>query len=262
MLYTKQLISGRDINMKEHLLGIIKQPIVDDFMDDYEFQDFLEVFYLEQTYKVEGLFKDMDKPFTYFLAIAYQQPKVINSLNKALCLLYDINPKILYNEEFAKKHEDKIQLIDFGDGVFKIKIIKNNNDKGFAWIGDENFDYLCQVVLNICYCDTPKPKKKEQYETKDKDILKEFEKQKNKWNKKREKEATSYEEIVREVIHMKGGTYNEIKDMTIFQLQDTYRTYIYMDTEMKQWMMMTNPLYKTEGKNNKSWREETKISKD
>ena len=44
MLYTKQLISGRDINMKEHLLGVIRQPIVDDFMGEYEFQDFLEVF--------------------------------------------------------------------------------------------------------------------------------------------------------------------------------------------------------------------------
>ena len=129
MLYTKQLISGRDINMKEHLLGVIKQPIVDNFMGEYEFQDFLEVFYLEQTYNVEGLFKDMNKPFTYFLAIAYQEPKVLNSLNRALCLLYDINPKILYDEKFAKTHEDKIQLIDFGEGIYKIKIIKNNNTK-------------------------------------------------------------------------------------------------------------------------------------
>ena len=262
MLYTKQLISGRDINMKEHLLGVIRQPIVDDFMGEYEFQDFLEVFYLEQTYNVEGLFGDMNKPFTYFLAIAYQEPKVLNSLNRALCLLYDINPKILYDEKFAKTHEDKIQLIDFGEGIYKIKIIKNNNTKGFAWIGDENFDYLSKVILNICYCDTPKPKKKEKYDTKDKDILKEFERQENKWKKKKEKEATVYEEIVREVIHMTGSTYNEIKNMTIFQLQDTYRTNLYIDAERKQWMMMTNPLYKVEGKNNKTWREETKISRD
>ena len=32
MLYTKQLVSGKDINLKEHLLGVIKQPIIDDFM--------------------------------------------------------------------------------------------------------------------------------------------------------------------------------------------------------------------------------------
>ena len=86
-------------------------------LPDEQFQDFLEVFYLEQTYNVEGLFGDMSKPFTYFLAIAYQEPKVLNSLNRALCLLYDINPKILYDEEFAKKHEDKIQLIDYGEGI-------------------------------------------------------------------------------------------------------------------------------------------------
>ena len=116
MLYTKQLISGRDINMKEHLLGVIRQPIVDDFMDEYEFQDFLEVFYLEQTYNVEGLFGDMNKPFTYFLAIAYQEPKVLNSLNRALCLLYDINPKILYDEKFAKTHEKLVLKNGIVDG--------------------------------------------------------------------------------------------------------------------------------------------------
>ena len=36
---------------------------------------------------------------------------------------------------------------------------------------------------------------------------------------------------------MTGSTYNEIKNMTIFQLQDTYRTNLYMDAERKHWMM-------------------------
>ena len=48
MLFTKELVSGRDINLKEHNLGIIKQLKVDDFMGVIDLIDFVKPFYLER----------------------------------------------------------------------------------------------------------------------------------------------------------------------------------------------------------------------
>ena len=45
MKYPKQLVSGKDINLSKYNLGIIRQPRVDDFMDDYDLQDFIKSFY-------------------------------------------------------------------------------------------------------------------------------------------------------------------------------------------------------------------------
>ena len=249
MLYTKQLVSGKDINLKEHLLGVIKQPVVDDFMDDYDLEEFAKVFYIEQTWKVNGVFKDENIPFTFLLAVAKESPEILLSLYMAIGLLYEI-----------KEDNGSIELADFGDGIYKLKITKDGKD--IAWIGDENFDYLSQVILNICYFDTPKPNKKEEYETNDKDILKEFEKYEKKMEEKKQKDATQFEEIVREVIHMKRASYNEVKNMTVFQLQDTYKTYLLMERDQRQWMMMTNPLYQPDKKDNKTWMDETKIKRN
>lgn len=250
MLYTKQLVSGKDINLKEHLLGVIKQPIIDDFMGDYELEEFTKVFYIEQTWKVNGVFENNNTPFTFFLLVAKESPEILLSLYMSIELLYGIN-----------KNNGSIELADFGDGIYKLKITKNNEI--IAWIGDENFDYLSQVILNICYFDTPKPnEKEEEYETDDKAILAEFEKYKRKFQEKKQKDATQFEEIVREVIHMRKATYNDIKNMTVFQLQDTYKTYLYMEKDNREWMMMTNPLYQPDKKNNKTWMDETKIKRD
>ena len=61
---------------------------------------------------------------------------------------------------------------------------------------------------------------------------------------------------------MRRATYNDIKNMTVFQLQDTYKTYLYMEKDNREWMMMTNPLYQPDKKNNKTWMDETKIKRD
>ena len=250
MLYTKQLVSGKDINLKEHLLGVIKQPIIDDFMGDYELEEFTKVFYIEQTWKVNGVFENDNIPFTFFLEVCKKSPEILLSLYMSIELLYGIN-----------ENNGSIELANFGDGIYKLKITKNNEI--IAWIGDENFDYLSQVILNICYFDTPKPnEKEEEYETDDKAILAEFEKYKRKFQEKKQKDATQFEEIVREVIHMRRATYNDIKNMTVFQLQDTYKTYLYMEKDNREWMMMTNPLYQPDKKNNKTWMDETKIKRD
>ena len=53
---------------------------------------------------------------------------------------------------------------------------------------------------------------------------------------------------------MRRATYNDIKN--------TYKTYLYMEKDNREWMMMTNPLYQPDKKNNKTWMDETKIKRD
>ena len=65
MKYPKQLVSGKDINLSKYNLGVIRQPRVDDFMDDYDLQDFIKSFYIEQSWRVNGVFDDKDLPFTF-----------------------------------------------------------------------------------------------------------------------------------------------------------------------------------------------------
>ena len=115
MLYTKQLVSGKDINLKEHLLGVIKQPIIDDFMGDYDLEEFTKVFYIEQTWKVNGVFENSNTPFTFFLLVAKESPEILLSLYMSIELLYGIN-----------ENNGSIELADFGDGIYKLKITKNN----------------------------------------------------------------------------------------------------------------------------------------
>ena len=218
-------------------------------MGDYDLEEFAKVFYIEQTWKVNGVFKDENIPFTFLLAVSKESPDILLSLYMSIGLLYGI-----------KEGNGSIELTDFGDGIYKLKITKDGEN--IAWISDENFDYLSRVILNICYFDTPKPNKKEEYETSDKDILKEFEKYEKKMEEKKQKDATQFEEIVREVIHMKRASYNEVKNMTVFQLQDTYKTYLLMERDQRQWMMMTNPLYQPDKKDNKTWMDETKIKRN
>ena len=39
-------------------------------------------------------------------------------------------------------------------------------------------------------------------------------------------------------------------------------SYLYMEKDNREWMMMTNPLYQPDKKNNKTWMDETKIKRD
>ena len=242
MKYPKQLISGKDIDLSKYNLGKIKQPVIDDFMDDYELLDFVKVFYLEQTWKVNGVIDDKI-PFTFLLVVCKEKPEILELLFKSLELLYGTKD---------------INLVEVGEGDYRLLIKKDGNALGY--LDDSNFNYLCQVILEVCYYSTPKPEKKEVYENADDAILAEFEKFESKMRKKKEKQATHFEEVVREVIHMRRGSYVDIKNWTVFQLQDAYKSYLLMDKNENEWRFASNGYYDT--KSIKSWIDETKITRE
>ena len=240
MKYPKQLVSGKDINLSKYNLGIIRQPRVDDFMDDYDLQDFIKSFYIEQSWRVNGVFDDKDLPFTFFMIACGQNAEIGESLIKSLVLLYQ-------TEDFV--------ISPTGDNI----LIKKDK-KPHAFIDNSNFDYLCEVVLEMCKYNKPKAEKKEVVENPDKEIMELFEKHKKKKEEKDKKEATYFEEQVREVIHMRKCSYNDVKDWTVFQLLDAYVTYNYIESNNLSLQSLIT--HGGDAKKIKSWADETKIKRD
>ena len=87
-----------------------------------------------------------------------------------------------------------------------------------------------------------------------------FEKHKKKKEEKDKKEATYFEEQVREVIHMRKCSYNDVKDWTVFQLLDAYITYNYIESNNLSLQSLIT--HGGDAKKIKSWADETKIKRD
>ena len=246
MKYTKQLVSGRDIDLTQHNLGKIKQLKVDDFMGELDVIDFIKPFYLERLWKVNNVFEG-DKSFTLFIAFSVQQPTLLDELIRYLVMLYET---------------EKITLEAFHNDEFKITI-RNDNDKMIAVIDDSNFDVLCETIMIIC--NYPEPVKKEEEEIEgDEETLKLFEKYEKEYQEKHKNDTViDFEEIVREVIHTKKGTYDDVKNLTIWQLYDAYKTYMFMENERFEKSLVASGCYKVD-KNNpiRRWQDQTKLKRN
>lgn len=248
MLFTKELVSGRDIDLREHNLGIIKQLTVDDFMGEVDIMDFIKPFYLERYWRVNRVLSEAEIPFTLFLYVSAQNNELIVELIRYLGVLY---------------RTEHIELIDFDKEDLKLIIKKEIDGKltPIAFVDDSNFDFLCRVIMLILCYEDPKPEKKEVYEGADDETLALFEEYEQKYKEKRRKKDTLYfEEVVREVIHMRKCNYEDVKNLTVWQLQDAYKTYMYMNNENLEWNLASSGCF--EVKKIKKWQDETKIMRD
>ena len=68
MLYTKQYLTGNDIDLSKYNLDVVRQIRVDEFMNDYEYDlvDFVRPFYLEQSLDLNEEIRENKVHFTYF----------------------------------------------------------------------------------------------------------------------------------------------------------------------------------------------------
>ena len=57
MYFTKEYVTGQPLNLKKYTLGYINQPIVDYFMYDYDFIDFIKPYYMGITLSYDELCK-------------------------------------------------------------------------------------------------------------------------------------------------------------------------------------------------------------
>jgi hypothetical protein len=248
MKYTKQLVSGRDIDLTQHNLGVIKQLRVDDFMGELDVIDFIKPFYLERLWKVNGLLEE-GTSFTFYIAFSLQQQQgeLLDELIHYLTMLYKT---------------EKVTLEAFHNNELKV-IVRDDNGKMIAVIDDSNFDVLCETIMIISNYPEPVKKEEEKIEG-DEETLKLFEKYQKEYDEKHKSNKTiEFEEIVREVIHTRKGTYEDVKNLTVWQLNDTYMTYVYMENERFEKSLVASGCYKVD-KNNpiKRWQDQTKLSRN
>ena len=134
MKFPKQCVSGKPIDLKKDELGIINQFVVDDFMDDYDINEFIRPFYIEQSMMLYEDIKNLNIPLLTYLSTSLgKNEELINLLFKSLKFLY-------------KASEVKLSEID-GEYIIIIK----KDGKGIANINDRNFHLLSDIIFEILY---------------------------------------------------------------------------------------------------------------
>lgn len=242
MLNTKEMVSGKNIDLSKYNLGIIRQPKVDDFMGELDVIDFAKPFYMERLWRVNGLFDENDLPFTLFCMSVSKNPELEILLMIALRMIY------VGLEVTTAKIDDSI------------KILIHDDDKAVAFIDDSNFDMLCKVVVGMMYFEEPKKTKEENIDGSEEDIAL-FAKYEKEYDKKhKDNNEMCFEEKVREVIHMKNCFYDDIKNLTVWQLEDFYRSCMFMDNYNKEFQKLITGKFKM--KEVKNWQSQTKISRN
>ena len=68
--------------------------------------------------------------------------------------------------------------------------------------------------------------------------------------------------MVRQVMHYRKLTYNDIKNWTIWFLKDVYTVECLSESSDKQYLMFTNSNMKVDLKNVKRWQDETKLIRE
>lgn len=248
MYFTKEYITGMPLNLKKHLLGTIKQPIVDYFMYDYDFIDFIKPYYMGMTLSFENEIKKEGIYFTYFLKMMENEPKIMNSFYHSLTLLYETTLDDI--KFFEDKDEGLVLMINKKDG---------DETKPVAFISDKNFIVLCEIVLEMCNFEKPQP----EGEIKgDAELVERFkEKRREYFKNKKNEDGILFENIVRDVMIFKNILfYDDIKNLTIWKLRDYYTVECIKDSDWKQWLMVGNG--KMKAKQIKSWQQITKLKKN
>lgn len=258
MLYTKEYLTGRDINLSKYNLGVIRQIRVDEFMNDYDYEliDFVKPFYLEQSLDLNDEIRNNKVHFTYFYVLSQQDEKIMQELIKSLIFLYQLDVKKNKDGTF-KEIEEHILIADVNDSL--VLILKRNGEP-FAFINDSNFNILGQLILEMCHFDKPEPEP----ETKgDPELIEKMKKARKRYEEKHgKKNSMQFEELVRQVIYVRRLTYDDIKNWTIWQVKDVYIVECLKESSDKSYLLATNPYAGMNLKEVKNWKNETKLVRE
>lgn len=258
MLYTKEYLTGRDINLSEYNLGVIRQFKVDEFMNDYDYEliDFVKPFYLEQSLDLNDEISNNKVHFTYFYLLSQQDEKIMQELIKSLIFLYELN--VEKNEDGTFKNiEEHILIANVNDNL--VLILKRNGEP-FAFIDDSNFNILGQVVLEMCHFDKPEPEKEVKG---DPELIEKMKKARKRYEEKHgKKNSMLFEEMVRQVMYIRKLTYDEIKNWTVWQAKNVFIVECLMENSDKTYLLATNPYAGIDLSKNKNWKNETKLARE
>ena len=243
MKFPKQCVSGKPLDLRKDELGIINQFTVDDFMDDYDINEFIRPFYIEQSMMLYEDIKKLNIPLLTYLSTSLgKNDELISLLFKSLRFLY-------------RTSEVKLSEID-GEYI----IIVKKDGEGIANINDRNFHLLSDIIFETLYFEKPKPEEKIEGSP---ELIKMVKEAEEKYRRKHLKDnILTFEIMVHNVIHYRNLDYQRIKNWTVWQLKDTFVTEIYKENKEDSYLLATGGNYKVDLKKVKDWKKETRVVHD
>lgn len=245
-------LSGRNIPLNNYDLGIIKQLTLNEFIDlNTDINEFVQPFLLnkkillnndENIDKILNNIKDLSFLFLYEQLTNYP---IINNLLKSLTMIYKTDDIYIDKD--------------------KLSILINNGINGTRCIiNDDNFHILSTVVcemMGIEKSNAPQSKlKKEMTE-----IENEFERRRQKYlqmqqaNKPKKSEGYTILDIANIVIHFSGFTYDEVFNMTIYQLKNSFKVLAKKDSYMVNLLHRISQKFDTSKEKFVHWTDEAKL---
>lgn len=244
--YEYYYIFGLDIPLEEYGLGKIKQPKIKDFlskdigMDDFFYPFIMNDIIIGQSQDKDTVLKIKESmgDLTFLLANCIQSKR------------FDILSLIKKNLEFL--YQGNVSITD------KCTIEVNNIE-----INNSNFKILCDVVLEMLKIDKSKLKFDKPIKKEMSEIEKEFERRRKKYEervgKKKEKGLTILD-IANATIHTSNFKYEDILNMTLYQLKNSFDVLTKKDQYDLTMMYMVSPKFEIKDKQ-EHWIEKIKINK-
>lgn len=246
--YEYYYLLGLDITLKEYGLGTIKQPKIKDFLSkDISMDNFYLPFIMNDIILGQSKDKDAildmrkslgDLTFLLVNCIQFNRLDIMSSLKNHLMLLYQV---------------DDVEITS--DLIIKVDDCEINNS---------NFNILCNVILEMLGIDKSKmdfnkPVKKEMTA-----LEKEFERRRLEYEKrvgknKKNKNLTTLD-MINIVIHSSNFKYEDMLNMTLYQLKNSFDVLIKKDTYDTSVMYMVSPKFDIKDKQ-EHWIEKIKIDK-
>lgn len=245
-------LSGKNIPLKRYNLGVIKQLTLNDFIDyEMDTNEFVQPFILNKSImlnksdsidKVLENVKDLSFLFLYEQLTEYS---IVSNLLKSLSMLYQTENVYVDNKNIA------------------IIIIDEANSSKYI-INDDNFSILSTIVCEMMDIDKSKVTKVEPKKEMS-DIEKEFERRRLKYQQlKQESKSNKGNEytildIANVVIHFSGLTYEQVFNMTIYQLKNSFKTLVKKDSYMTNLLHRISQKFDTSKEKFTHWTDEVKL---
>ena len=231
--YEYYYLLGVDIPLEKYGLGLIKQPKIRDFLSkDIGMENFFYPFVMNdiiigQSQDKESILKLKESlgDLTFLLINCVQGNRldILDMIKDSL--------EFLYNKEVEIKEDFTIKVGDLN-------------------INNLNFSILCNVVLEMLKIDKSKIKFDKPVKELS-DIEKEFERRRKEYEervvKKSDKSLTILD-MINISIHSSNFTYNDMLDMTLYQVKNSFDVLTKKDTYETTVMYMVSPKFEIKDK--------------
>lgn len=236
---------GLDINLEKYGLGRIKQLKLIDYLekdisiDGFYIPFLMNEYIVKQSKNVENTIKLRNQlgSLTFLLISSYEG----NNMDIIKALLGSVS--ILYGTEATVDEKYNIQV-------------------GDITISNDNFDLLCDVVLEMLKIDKSKFKFEKQDDSQS-DIIKEFERRRKQYeqNSKKKKSGLDMVDIINAIIHNGNFRYEDLLNMTIYQIKNSFEVLSVKESFDVNTLYRISPKFDMSKDKYEHWTEKIKLDK-